>query len=71
MKVSELGEFGLIDRLAEMVARSRSKASAPWQKLIVDIGDDATAWQGDTSIQLAPPVGFPGGKPAGRHSPST
>lgn len=53
MKVSELGEFGLIDRLAEMVARSRSKASAPWQKLIVDIGDDAAAWQGDTSIQLA------------------
>ena len=53
MKVSELGEFGLIDQLAEMVARSRSKASAPRQKLIVDIGDDATAWQGDTSIQLA------------------
>ncbi len=53
MKVSELGEFGLIDLLAEMVARSRSKASAPWQKLIVDIGDDAAAWQGDTSIQLA------------------
>jgi len=53
MKVSELGEFGLIDLLAEMVARSRSKPSAPWQKLIVDIGDDAAAWQGDTSIQLA------------------
>ena len=53
MKVSELGEFGLIDRLAEMVARSRRKASAPGQKLIADIGDDAAAWQGDASIQLA------------------
>jgi thiamine-monophosphate kinase len=53
MKVSELGEFGLIDLLAEMVARSRSKASAPWQKLVIDIGDDTAAWQGDTAIQLA------------------
>lgn len=53
MKVSELGEFGLIDLLAKMVSRSRSKMSAPGQRLIVDIGDDAAAWLGDTSIQLA------------------
>jgi len=47
MKVSELGEFGLIDLLAKMVSTSKR------QKLIVGIGDDAVAWQGDNSVQLA------------------
>jgi len=46
MKVSELGEFGLIDRLAKMAAGRD-------EHLIIGIGDDAAAWQGDTSIQLA------------------
>jgi len=46
MKVSELGEFGLIDLLAKMAAGRD-------ERLIVGIGDDAAAWQGDTSIQLA------------------
>ena len=47
MKVSELGEFGLIDLLAEM--------AGGWQdeQLLIGIGDDAAAWQGDASIQLA------------------
>ena len=47
MKVSELGEFRLIDLLAKMLPVSQN------QKLIVGIGDDAAAWQGDTSTQLA------------------
>ena len=46
MKVSELGEFGLIERLAKM-------AAAKDKRLLVGIGDDAAAWQGDASIQLA------------------
>jgi thiamine-monophosphate kinase len=53
MKVSELGEFGLIDLLADMVNTALDKKSSAWQKLILGIGDDAAAWQGDTSIQLA------------------
>ena len=53
MKVSELGEFGLIDLLAKMVSSSRNNQLAPWHQLIVGIGDDAAAWQGDASIQLA------------------
>jgi len=53
MKVSELGEFGLIDLLAEMVNRSQDKQIASWQQLLTGIGDDAAAWYGDTSIQLA------------------
>ena len=46
MKVSELGEFGLIDLLAKMVPRSQSK------QLILGIGDDAAAWHGETATQL-------------------
>jgi len=53
MKVSELGEFGLIDLLAEMVNDSRDKQLSSWQQLIVGIGDDAAAWHGDASTQLA------------------
>jgi len=41
-----LGEFGLIDLLAKM-AVGRDK------QLLIGIGDDAAAWQGDASIQLA------------------
>ncbi len=53
MKVSELGEFELIDLLARMVYAAQDKEAAAWQQLILGIGDDAAAWHGDTSIQLA------------------
>ena len=53
MKVSELGEFGLIDLLAKMVSSSQDKQTPAWQQLIIGIGDDAAAWYGDTSTQLA------------------
>lgn len=46
MKVSDLGEFGLIDLLANMAAGGD-------EQLLVGIGDDAAAWKGDASIQLA------------------
>jgi thiamine-monophosphate kinase len=46
VKVSELGEFGLIDLLAKMVGGGD-------ERLLIGIGDDAAAWQGDDSIQLA------------------
>ena len=53
MKVSELGEFELINLLTEMVDGSQDKKSASWQQLILGIGDDAAAWWGDASTQLA------------------
>ena len=53
MKVSELGEFGLIDLLARIAHGSRDSQAASWKQLLIGIGDDAAAWQGDTSIQLA------------------
>ena len=53
MKVSELGEFGLINRLAEMANKASDKSIAAWQQLIIGIGDDAAGWQSDAAAQLA------------------
>ncbi|MBA7644840.1 Thiamine-monophosphate kinase [subsurface metagenome] len=53
MKVSELGEFGLIDLLAKMANSSPANQTASRQQLIIGIGDDAAAWHGDASTQLA------------------
>jgi len=54
MKVSELGEFGLIDLLAKMVNSTQDNRVEAWQQLIIGMGsDDTTAWYGDASIQLA------------------
>ncbi|MCH8815782.1 MAG: thiamine-phosphate kinase, partial [Chloroflexi bacterium] len=45
VKVSEIGEFGLIERLAAKVAQT------PGKDLIVGIGDDAAVWRaGDRAI---------------------
>ena len=53
MKVSELGEFGLIDRLAGLAYGARDKEAESWRRLILGIGDDAAAWHGEASVQLA------------------
>jgi len=53
MKVSELGEFGLIDLLTKMVNSSQDEQLASWQQLLIGIGDDAAAWHSDASTQLA------------------
>jgi thiamine-monophosphate kinase len=51
MKVAELGEFGLIDLLARMIADAGVDRLGDDQP-IIGIGDDAAAWRGDASIQL-------------------
>ncbi len=53
MKISELGEFGLIDLLAGMAEAAQDKEKTAWRQLVLGIGDDAAAWHGDDSIQLA------------------
>ncbi|MBN1643298.1 MAG: thiamine-phosphate kinase [Dehalococcoidales bacterium] len=53
MKVSEIGEFGLIARLSRMADKSGDKSQGAWRQLIAGIGDDATAYLNDGSIQLA------------------
>ena len=52
VKVSRLGEFGLIDLLAKMIADAKVDRHAPDRPLI-GIGDDAAAWRPDTSIEMA------------------
>ncbi len=47
MKVSELGEFGLIDFLAGIIARNGQAAP-----LLLGIGDDAAAWRSDDAVSL-------------------
>ena len=46
MKVSDLGEFGLIELLAKIVGTAGGD-------VLVGIGDDAACWRTDASIQLA------------------
>jgi thiamine-monophosphate kinase len=53
MKVSELGEFGLIDLLAKTVSGSPETRPASRRKLILGIGDDAAAWQDNDATRLA------------------
>ena len=52
MKVAELGEVRLVERIARLVNTARDKSDSG-QNLIIGMGDDAAAWQGDNSIQLA------------------
>jgi thiamine-monophosphate kinase len=52
MKVSKIGEFGLIDLLSKMIAKAKVDRLAPDRPLI-SIGDDAAAWRTDNSIELA------------------
>jgi thiamine-monophosphate kinase len=53
MKVSELGEFGLIDLLAKIVREGQGLPAAHQQQLLTSIGDDAAAWRSDASIRIA------------------
>src|SRR4030043_432759 len=53
MKVSELGEFGLIELLADIIDRTRNPQDISWQQLLIGIGDDSAAWKCENPIQLA------------------
>lgn len=51
MKVSELGEFGLIELLTKMIAGAGINEADP--DLIIGIGDDTAAWRCNDAMQLA------------------
>ncbi len=50
MKVSEAGEFGLIERIVAELGRSGPE---PGAELLIGIGDDAAAWRVRESVQIA------------------
>ncbi len=53
MKVSETGEFRLVELLSRIAGEGQDKQSARRQQLIIGIGDDAAAWRNDALINLA------------------
>ena len=53
MKVTELGQFGLIDLVAKMIEEARDDQAESWRNLLYGIGDDCAVWRGNTTNQLA------------------
>lgn len=53
MRLSELGEFGLIDLVRTMVDSHRPPGRTLWPEVLVGIGDDAAAWESNNRIHLA------------------
>ena len=53
MKVSELGEFGLISLLTDIVNDTKNLKDTSWQRLLTGIGDDAAVWRSDGGVQMA------------------
>ena len=52
MKLSELGEFGLIDLINKIADKHKKYEHDTWRRLVIGIGDDAAAWMGDNNLQL-------------------
>ncbi len=53
MKVSKIGEFGLINVLSQLTLQPKDKKSPAWQELTVGIGDDACVWKAANPFQMA------------------
>jgi len=53
MRLTELGEFGLINLINSIIYKAKDSRQDSWKRLLVGIGDDAAAWQSDNVVQLA------------------
>ena len=53
MRISELGEFGLINLIHSNITKSENSKLTPWKEVVAGIGDDAAAWQFNDHLQLA------------------
>ncbi|MDD5189636.1 MAG: thiamine-phosphate kinase [Dehalococcoidales bacterium] len=53
MKVSQIGEFGLIKKLAYQSAQNIKKNTPSYRQLVTGIGDDAAVWNPTVPFQLA------------------
>lgn len=53
MKISEIGEFGLIELVAKKVASAAATQPEAWQRVKLGIGDDTAAWIGTNDLELA------------------
>jgi len=53
MKISELGEFGLISTINQMIGEYRGCAKRAWHNVVIGIGDDAAVFQTDRKLILS------------------
>ena len=49
MKISEMGEFGLVEMIAEVLGARQTNDD----RVLLDIGDDTAAWSTGTGVELA------------------
>src|SRR4030043_1559722 len=52
MKLSQIGEFGLINRLNRQIISATEKRWRSSQELIIGIGDDAAVWKPQNPFQI-------------------
>jgi len=52
MRIFEIGEFGLIAKIAALIESKSNKNINPWKNLLIGIGDDAAAWKAKDGIEL-------------------
>ncbi len=53
MKVSQIGQFGLIDKIAKLIEDASRPQSESWQNLLQGVGDDCAVWQGERTCYLS------------------
>ncbi len=53
MKVSQIGQFGLIDLISKLIENCRQPQEESWQNLRTGVGDDCAVWQGERTCYLS------------------
>jgi thiamine-monophosphate kinase len=53
MKVLQIGQFGLIDKIAKLIEEASQPQAESWQNLRTGIGDDCAVWQGERTCYLS------------------
>jgi thiamine-monophosphate kinase len=53
MKVSQIGQFGLIEKIAKLIEDARQPQAESWQNLRTGVGDDCAVWQGERISYLS------------------
>ena len=53
MKVSQIGQFVLIEKIAQMIEDARQPRAESWQNLRMGVGDDCAVWQGERVCYLS------------------
>ncbi|MBN1375040.1 MAG: thiamine-phosphate kinase [Dehalococcoidia bacterium] len=52
MRVFEIGEFGLIEKIAALIKNKSNRNADSWKSLLIGVGDDTAAWKSSERIEL-------------------